>query len=845
MSSQTSNIPNYPDPALQYPEFDLNQLPDPPVRYRLYGEIPEDINKIHRLGRQELDALVKFHCWGIKLGVRRPTSVRIIRGLMKLVYYMDDVHRPRSWEELCDTTRDAGPRLLSCSIDSTSLIPISRHHPQPPSPDARTKPGYSRPPYAASCIPDSYIERMLQVGSGESSIDLTGSTVLDDNVISLDDSHDAGNFNHQQDIPFDTIMASPMLNFTNTTPAGSLIRLPNVQAHDVIEAIERTILQFAYTCLERHPSAAPRAPRPHITATTEEDLLKSIVSSVPAVSKVSISDTTWNGGMKLDKYGNQFIYRGRGPVWRANSCAVDCAIVSGRLLDAGSTMYDRKDAGWENRLSRAERAFIDVTDANWDVLSKENSIELRDQFWRVLEESSPAIRVGRFNSMWSVWAAVTPNIPQFEFSYVEALGYCPCRKQQPSTATYNASFVTPPVYPQDQYGVTAQEVISRPFTSVQLSNCRECGMTETVTRERRITNLPLRMVVTLDRRVFVKNHTQDISFDYCDINGQPQRATYRWLGGIYSHNNHFRVFWTDNKRGEASSGELMAYDGMQNSGLMFGGISPYHPEERVHPMWWRGRSIPLLIYERVMDPDPEVLNCALHSVFGMMNSQLANVPILQQHTPWIQTSVPAEAPARVWNSTLPAYSNRFYTTPTAYTPQQSIEQDTVISQGHQQHQPIDLTQLPPRMDTPQPFTVDPMATLNSGSPIKIPISLPITQRLNQSNSAFLSGADPDVMMTSSPSGPSSRLSPQGPFYWVSSPSPPRAMPESPNTWMRQVTNLCSRQDPSQPRVVHLKRVIEEVDQDGYGKERPNKSRMLRIEDKKGQSGKKKASKSTR
>ena len=149
------------------------------------------------------------------------------------------------------------------------------------------------------------------------------------------------------------------------------------------------------------------------------------------------------------------------------------------------------------------------------------------------------------------------------------------------------------------------------------------------------------------------------------------------------------------------------------------------------------------------------------------------------------------------------------------------------------------------MDTPQPFTVDPMATLNSGSPIKIPISLPITQRLNQSNSAFLPGADPDVMMTSSPSGPSSRLSPQGPFYWVSSPSPPRAMPESPNTWMRQVTNLCSRQDPSQLRVVHLKRVIEEVDQDGHGEERPNKSRMLQIEDKKGQSGKKKASKSTR
>ena len=376
--------------------------------------------------------------------------------------------------------------------------------------------------------------------------------------------------------------------------------------------------------------------------------------------------------------------------------------------------------------------------------------------------------------MWSVWAAVAPSVPQFEFSYVEALGYCPCRGQQPNTATYNASFVTPPVYPQDQHGVTAQEVISRPFTPVQLSNCRECGMTETVTRERRITNLPLRMVVTLDERVLVKNHTQDISFDYCDINGQSQKATYCWLGGVYARNNHFRVFWTDAKRGEASSGELMAYDGMQNAGLMFGGISPYHPEERVHPMWWRGTSIPLLIYERVMNPEPEVLNCAFHSVVGMMNTQMANTPILQQHTPWSQTSVPAEVHQRAWNPTLPGYSNRFYTTRTAYTPEQSIEQDTSISQ----HQPIDLTQLPPRTDTPQPFTVDPMATLNAGSPIRIPISIPVTQRLNQSNSAFRPGADPDVMMTSSPPRPSpqrpssQRPSPRGPFYWVPSPSSP-------------------------------------------------------------------------
>ena len=70
------------------------------------------------------------------------------------------------------------------------------------------------------------------------------------------------------------------------------------------------------------------------------------------------------------------------------------------------------------------------------------------------------------------------------------------------------------------------------------------------------------------------------------------------------------------------------------------------------------------------------------------------------------------------------------------------------------------------------------------------------------------------------------------------------MPESPNTWMRQVTNLCSRGQ-AQPRVIHLKPVIEEVDEDAHEEERPSKKRMLQIEDKMSPSGKAKANKSTR
>lgn len=80
--------------------------------------------------------------------------------------------------------------------------------------------------------------------------------------------------------------------------------------------------------------------------------------------------------------GNLFSYRGHSPILQDNSCAVDCAIVVGKLLDAGFTFYDRKQPGWTTRLSRAEKAFIDATDANWDVLSRDESTTLRDTLKR-------------------------------------------------------------------------------------------------------------------------------------------------------------------------------------------------------------------------------------------------------------------------------------------------------------------------------------------------------------------------------------------------------------------------------------------------------------------------------
>lgn len=741
-----SSSPDYPDPPLEHPLFNLNALPDPPARQHIFGQTPEEASRNCHFKRNELEQMVKFHFWGINPNIHgRPTNVRMFRALMKLMYFLDERHRPQSWEQVRDTTRDAGPRLLSCSIDGVLFLPISRHYPHPPGFDGQTQPGYIRPFWAADRYPDSYLEQMLKVVPEP--VTNTASTTQDDSAISLGDSISDGDLMNQPDPFGDTIMGSPRFA-TSAAQIDPLVYFENTQSQAVVEAIERAVSQFAYSDLERHPSAAPRAPRPHLTATSEEDLFKSIASSAPAALKVSLLGAGDSNTASLDRNGTPFIYRGRGPVWRANSCAVDCAIVVGRLLDAGSTVFDRKEVGWESRLPRAERAFIDATDANWDVLSRDDSANLRDSLWQVLAESSSAVRVGMLNPLSSVWATATANIPQFRCFYFEALRHCACRELPANVVQYQSYFLTPSVYPEDWYGVTMQEVVSRLFQPIHVSNCRECQLTGTVTRERRINNLPPRMVITLDERAVVKDHTRDITFDYHDTNGRLQKATYRWLGGVYAEDNHFRVFWTDAKRGEANSGEIQTYDGMQNAGLITGGISPYHADERVPPQFWRGKSIPLLFYERVMNPDPLVLSCALDSVFDMMNAQAVNQPILQTHTPWTRTGVPADVPARQWDPILPAYGDRFHDVPAAYIPQQ------------QQQQP----------------PTNPMPTPNS--------SIPITQHLNQSNSGFRPGAgNTDAMDISSTPALKPDSLPQESFFLVPSPTPSRPAPPPLKQWI--------------------------------------------------------------
>ncbi|KAJ9293571.1 hypothetical protein DTO271G3_7650 [Paecilomyces variotii] len=420
----------------------------------------------------------------------------------------------------------------------------------------------------------------------------------------------------------------------------------------VTEDIQRTIMRITYRDLERHTSALPRGLHPQSIATSEEHLLQVQQRISPIAGAVRLSSIE-GSSFRIDPNGINYAYRGRGPVWRNNSCAVDCVIVAGRLLDAGCTNKDRASPEWDSSLTVLERAYIQAININWDILSREQSMDTRDRFWEILAGNIPSMQVGIPSPPTSIWEESTKSFEQFKFSYTEEITYCSCRRMGNSRRTYTHRAVSPAFIPTDQNGVSMETLIQRSFRSHR-GICRYCRKGIAI-RSRTFHQLPLRMVVQLHKDARPRNHTANITIEYKDQDGQDQRATYRWLGGIYRtvsgrHINelgeevdsyHFRVYWTDVERGEMDTHEIRMYDGMENLGLIAGNIAPSHRDERVPEKWWKDQSIPLLFYERVLNPESEVLSAAKDTIMNMIDVKENNGLIMQQLCQWRPSNMSA------------------------------------------------------------------------------------------------------------------------------------------------------------------------------------------------------------
>lgn len=332
-----------------------------------------------------------------------------------------------------------------------------------------------------------------------------------------------------------------------------------------IEAFEHDITKYVYRGLERHTSAPSQSVRPKGT--------------IPQ----------------------------RGPVYRNSSSALDSAIVAGMLLDAGCTELDRANEQ-EEQFTKAERAFIDATNLDWDAYTEDESAYQRDRFWRALENAKPrlGIEVGKAQHVWGYWIPCTESFAQFRFFHSDTYPPHSCTKN-PEWEVHesNETAIQPDDWDGDETGVTMQELVSRYFRP--LCQCALCGC---VGSTRSISSPPMRMTVMPDEAARIRKHTGILTFPYSDLNGQLHEAKYRWLGGIYAQRNgRHRVYWNPTQHGEQDTGRLWMYDSSMNSGRIVDEtiLAGADPDDRVPPEWHRDVSVPLLFYERVLDEESELL----------------------------------------------------------------------------------------------------------------------------------------------------------------------------------------------------------------------------------------------
>lgn len=672
-------IPNSHDPPYQRDQFHLGNLPDPPASWRVGGKTPAIAIRDCVLTKKMIEDMMEYHFWGIDPGIKgRHTKMANLKALYKLAYHQAPQHRPEDLGDMGVGKIDAGPRLLSCSIKDPSPMPVSRWYPNLPDGNTALQPGYIRPSDAAPDFPDLWLQQHLYSSKRRPGANAPPGRNDTPSSRGTTPASRGATPARRTGTAVQRAQARRKQIQSKKAPEPPSAPAPQPQPHEiavplsytmkeVVESVERSVLRFAYTDLERHPTATPLEPCPHITANSEEDLLKAVVGSFPAVSQLQISfDQTadaWTFGID----GQLYAYRGRGPVWRNQSGAVDCAIVVGKLLDAGSTVIDRKESEWFKRFTDAERAFIEATDLSWDVYGAEISAGLRDHLWNVLARTGEGIGVGNFSPFWPIWSACTANFAQFKFNYLLSQGSCVCSGHGTALERCESSFVPATLSQGDVSGLTMQELVSRFFAPNDYGDCAVCNRSQTVPRSKRFDSLPMRMVV-LCEDPDVKNHSMDLSFTYADGEGNERIAKYRWLGGVYYRNDHYRVIWTDVERGEANNGELRFYDSATNGGLIVGGIPPAHQHDRVPGSWTGDLSIPMVVYERVLDPEQAVLGLAQRTIQEMKGMQMQGQFILDGHSPWSRAPSPKGMITQPWTRILPNYGQRFHTSPMAHFP---------------------------------------------------------------------------------------------------------------------------------------------------------------------------------
>ncbi len=384
-------------------------------------------------------------------------------------------------------------------------------------------------------------------------------------------------------------------------------------AHTMIEGFLRSVY---HQCWQLRESKAPYLPAPPIQG-------GHIVDSVSAVHKlldlrpqpapiIKVKILPRLDGYVFSATGNLYPCRGVGPLWYQNSCSIDCVIVAARLLNMGRTVQDMGSVTsaneWFQKLPPLVKAFQKLIAREWES-SAQNDIseEVRENFLTMFQKQYSIVRKrSEFLAVTQIWAAATNGMLQLQFT-TRRDAYC----AQCKMTSYGQIRTHCDITLAKMDDALERKIGKRPTMSKLLNehfhkqsgNCADCKTTHR--RESWLSvvkDLPPRLVVFPhedNRNVPGAIPSSPIKIRYCHPDGEPGTAVYRWLGGIYLKDSHFRLYWNDCRPNDQGCNKLMMYDGKALQGLIVGGLDPTDPETKVPPGW--AEKTDILFYERVED----------------------------------------------------------------------------------------------------------------------------------------------------------------------------------------------------------------------------------------------------
>lgn len=628
---------------------DLKDLDDPPSSWQKVRQREEELkNSLHL---NELRALSEYHSYGFRCIKHFGLKQKYIDLLHKVLYYTQNglAYDAAFTQSGIICAGPVGPGVLYPMIRNARQLPTwylteqaARAKIQPhqslclPRSDRNHSPGAKMKCFEIVTESPSYSESYTT--SDAKSATQKGSTPATEQrgARSLSEAR----FTTIPRTTGEPLQPTPIIEISrdgvsDTAVPQTIERISNQELLQGVttKKVRQAIFTTAYSGLELVPDAFLH-PRAFLRATTAEALFRRLTKWNIATSHVSIR-FGGNVNYSIVENGVDCCYYGRGPEWQSNSCFWDSIIVSCMFLNAGFTYLDRGSSPrhWECSLTTIQRAFLDVLRMDWDFFDTRTSVAQRDIFLNLFhrewsnENQGPKPKgKGQFDSAAARWNDIARPFHQFSFRVHKRILPCRCRNRGlRDNPGMEVQYITPPLLHTDQKGVTITDLLQRwSRYIVPHAGCEQSGAKE----ETHIIhgNLPIRMVLQVTGGRLLDHTSQNISFSYTrtELGSSREiieRATYRWLGGIYVSENHFRVYWNDSPPDERVVTCLRVYDGMQAHGAIIGGVPPAHKLEPI-PEYWMRSCPPLLFYEQILRPDPLILEAARSAIANIADTQL-------------------------------------------------------------------------------------------------------------------------------------------------------------------------------------------------------------------------------